>query len=410
MQRVLIIGCGKLARAVIPLISLNSAFFREICICGRSKEKCDVYKNKYSNDKQKIVTAYADVRNKEKTLLMAKIYHPDLVINIAPSYLNLMVMDLCLEMGANYIDASLYMPKGSAHCHIDEEYAYDEKFREKGLTAVIGCGFNPGVVNAFAQYAAYKLLDDIQTVDILDMNAGTNAHPYLMNTPMMTSLRQISSESRMWSNGSIVSVPPMSVMGKFNFPEIGKRNLYMVDHEVIDAISGELPEATTIRYFSAFKRPFLSMVKILREVGMTSTKPVDIDGQQIAPLDFLYEVMPQQEDLAATARGKTGVGMLLRGSKEGAGKQYLIYTIVDHQECFEKFGSSATDFMAAAPLVAGAGLMMMGLWRKEGVHMISEFDPLPFLKELQKQGFEYRVTESATNLEVVSGVSEDEED
>ena len=292
MQRVLVIGCGKLARAVIPMLSQNYVYFREVCLSGRSKEKCDTYKKKYSSDKQKIVTAYVDIRNMEKTLLMAKIYRPDLVINLAPSSLNLQVMDLCLQIGANYIDASLYMPKGSTTCDIDAEYAYDQKFREKELTAIIGCGFNPGVIDAFAQYAYVKQMDDVRTVDILDMNAGTNAHPYLMNTPMMTSLRQISSEARMWSNGQIVKTPPMSTQAKYSFPEIGKRNLYMVDHEVIDALSGEIPDATSIRYFSAFKRPFLSMVRILREVGMTSTTPVDIDGQQIAPLDFLSEVMP----------------------------------------------------------------------------------------------------------------------
>ena len=264
MGRVLVVGCGKLARAVIPMLSQNYVYFREVCLSGRSKEKCDTYKKKYSSDKQKIVTAYVDIRNMEKTLLMAKIYRPDLVINLAPSSLNLQVMDLCLQIGANYIDASLYMPKGSTTCDIDAEYAYDQKFREKELTAIIGCGFNPGVIDAFAQYAYVKQMDDVRTVDILDMNAGTNAHPYLMNTPMMTSLRQISSEARMWSNGEIVKTPPMSTQAKYSFPEIGKRNLYMVDHEVIDALSGEIPDATSIRYFSAFKRPFLSTVSILR--------------------------------------------------------------------------------------------------------------------------------------------------
>ena len=410
MQRVLVIGCGKLARAVIPLLSKNAECFREICLSGRSKEKCDQYKKKYSSDKQKIVTAFVDIRNMEKTLLMAKIYHPDLVINLAPSSLNLQVMDLCLAMGANYIDASLYIPKGSSTCDIDAEYAYDKKFREKDLTAIIGCGFNPGVIDAFAQYVAIKQMDDIRTIDIIDMNAGTNAHPYLMNTPMMTSLRQISSESRMWSNGNIVKVPPMSTQAKYSFPEIGKRNLYMVDHDVIDALSGEVPDATMIRYFSAFKRPFLSMVKILREVGMTSTTPVDIDGQQIAPLDFLSEVMPQQEDLVATARGKTGVGMLIHGSKEGVGKQCLVYTLIDHQECFEKYGASATDFMGAAALVSGAVMLSLGPWMSPGVHMVSEFDPLPFLKEIQNQGLFYKLLENAPELDVVSGSSEDEEE
>ena len=226
----------------------------------------------------------------------------------------------------------------------------------------------------------------------------------------MTSLRQISSESRMWSNGNIVKVPPMSTQAKYSFPEIGKRNLYMVDHEVIDALSGEVPDATMIRYFSAFKRPFLSMVKILREVGMTSTTPVDIDGQQIAPLDFLSEVMPQQEDLVATARGKTGVGMLIHGSKEGVGKQCLVYTLIDHQECFEKYGASATDFMGAAALVSGAVMLSLGPWMSPGVHMVSEFDPLPFLKEIQNQGLFYKLLENAPELDVVSGSSEDEEE
>ena len=408
MQRVLVIGCGKLARAVIPLMAKNQVYFREVCLAGRSKEKCDTYKKKYSSDKQKIVTAYVDIQNKEKTLLMAKIYNPDLVINLAPSSLNLMVMDLCLSIGANYIDASLYIPKASALCDINAEYAYDRKFREQGLTAIIGCGFNPGVINALGQYAAGKLMDEIDSVDVLDMNAGTNAHPYLMNTPMTTSLRQISSESRMFKDGKIISVPPMSVQAKYSFPEIGKRNLYMVDHEVIDALSGELPGDPTIRYFSGFKRTFMSMVKVLRDVGMTSTKPVDIDGQQIAPLDFLYEVMPQQEDLCATAKGKTGVGLLLKGKADGEEKNSLLYTLVDHQQCYEEFGASATDFMAAAALVAGASLMVLGLWKQDGVHMISEFDPLPFLKELKKQGLEYKVMEEAPELDVTSDSSEDD--
>ena len=408
MNRVLVIGCGKMARAVIPLLARNPEFFREICVSGRSKEKCDTYKKKYSSDKQKIVTAFVDINNKEKTRLMAKIYNPDLVINLAPSYLNLKVMDLCLEIEANYLDASLYIPKGSTQCDINAEYAYDQKFREKGLTAIIGCGFNPGVMNAFGQYAAGKLLDEISKVDIIDMNAGTNAHPYLMNTPMNTSLRQISSEGRMFTDGKIISVPPLSVQAKYSFPEIGKRNLFMVDHEVIDALSTELPGMPTIRYFSGFKRTFMSMVKVLRDVGMTSTTPVDIDGQQIAPLDFLYEVMPQQDDLAATAKGKTGIGMLVTGAVEGEKKQELIYALVDHQQCYEEFGASATDFMSATALVSGANMIVTGQWKQDGVHMISEFDPQPFLKELKRQGLDYKVLEEAPDLEVSEHGAEEE--
>ena len=397
-----------MARAVIPLLARNPEFFREICVSGRSKEKCDTYKKKYSSDKQKIVTAFVDINNKEKTRLMAKIYNPDLVINLAPSYLNLKVMDLCLEIEANYLDASLYIPKGSTQCDINAEYAYDQKFREKGLTAIIGCGFNPGVMNAFGQYAAGKLLDEISKVDIIDMNAGTNAHPYLMNTPMNTSLRQISSEGRMFTDGKIISVPPLSVQAKYSFPEIGKRNLFMVDHEVIDALSTELPGMPTIRYFSGFKRTFMSMVKVLRDVGMTSTTPVDIDGQQIAPLDFLYEVMPQQDDLAATAKGKTGIGMLVTGAVEGEKKQELIYALVDHQQCYEEFGASATDFMSATALVSGANMIVTGQWKQDGVHMISEFDPQPFLKELKRQGLDYKVLEEAPDLEVSEHGAEEE--
>lgn len=410
MNRVLVIGCGKMARAVIPLMARNPEFFREICVSGRSKEKCDSYKKKYSSDKQKIVTAFVDINNKEKTRLMAKIYNPDLVINLAPSYLNLKVMDLCLEIEANYLDPSLYIPKGSTKCDINAVYAYDQKFREKGLTAIFGCGFNPGVMNALGQLAAGKLLDEISSVDIIDMNAGTNAHPYLMNTPMNTSLRQISSEGRMFTDGKIISLPPLSVQAKYSFPEIGKRNLYMVDHEVIDALSTELPGNPTIRYFSGFKRTFMSMVKVLRDVGLTSTTPVDIDGQQIAPLDFLYEVMPQQDDLAATAKGKTGIGMLVSGVADGQEKQELIYALVDHQQCYEEFGASATDFMSAAALVSGANMIVTGQWKQEGVHMISEFDPQPFLKELKRQGLEYKVLEDAPNLEVTEhGTEEDAE-
>lgn len=409
MQRVLVIGCGKLARAVVPLMAQNPAFFREICLSGRSKEKCDTYKKKYSSDKQKIVTAFVDINNKEKTLLMAKIYNPDLVINLAPPSLNLKVMDLCLDIDANYIDASLFFPKGSTVCDINAEYAYDQKFRAKGLTAIIGCGFNPGVINALGQYAAGKLLDEIKTVDIIDMNAGTNAHPYLMNTPMMTSLRQISSESRMLKDGQLVSMPPLSVQAKYSFPEIGKRNLFMVDHEVIDALKDELPGNPTIRYFSGFKRTFMSMVKVLRDVGMTSTKPVDIDGQQIAPLDFLYEVMPQQDDLAATAKGKTGIGLLVSGTRDGEERNDLLYVLVDHQQCYETFGASATDFMSAAALVSGASMIVTGLWKHDGVHMITEFDPQPFLKELKKQGLDYKVLENAPELEVNSEIEEEAE-
>lgn len=410
MKKALIIGCGKVARVAVPIIGNNPKFFREICLSSRTKAKCDEYKAKYSSDSLKVITAYVDVRNTEKTTLMVRIFKPDVVINLAPSHLNLNIMELCLQTRANYVDASMYYPRGSAICGLAEQKALNERFVNMGLTAITGCGFNPGVTGVFTQYAKTKLFDSISSLDVIDVNAGTNAHPYLMNSPIITNIRQITSEGRYWEKGAFVKTAPISVKAKYVFPEVGRRSLYLLDHEVLDSFAQEMPDIETIRFFSSFKRPFLYMVKTLETAGMTSTELIDIDGQQISPLAFLTEVMPQQEDLAATAKGRTGIGCVFRGMKNGKEKTCMLYSTADHSECYEKYGASANDYMAAVPVVVGAIMILSENWNKRGVHTVADFDPEPFLEELKNQGLEYKLVEKANIVDAISDLAEDEEE
>lgn len=394
MHKALILGCGKVGNVTLRKCCENSEVFNEICLSGKTKAKCDLLKKELSGGGTKIISAHVDVMNHEKTLLTVKIFKPDVVINLAPAHLNLKIMDICLQTRSNYIDASFYYPKGSTVCGLREQLEYSSKFEKAGLTAIVGCGFNPGVTNAFTSYATNTLFDTISSIDVIDANAGKNGHPFLMNSHIGKNIREVSSPACFWRNGEWETVNPLEVMRSYSFPEVGKRKLFLINHEVLESLQSSVKDLKELRYYCAYKRSFLAMVKNLKRVGMTSGVPIQIDGCKISPLGFLGEVMPNPEDLAATTKGKTGIGCIFTGTKNGQQKSCMLYSTSDHAQCYEEMKASANDSMAGIPVMLGARLLLDQTWKRPGVSTVEAFDPEPFLTQLKECGLDWKQIDS----------------
>lgn len=391
MGKVLILGSGKVANVTARKCCENPDVFGEICLTGRNKLKCDALKKELNGSKTKMITAAVDVLNREKTLLTVKIFKPDLIINLLPLHLNLKVMDICLQAHAHYIDASYYYPKGSADCGLSEQLAYHERFEKAGLIGIVGCGFNPGVTGLFVEYAKKMLFDRIRTVDVIDANAGKNGHPYLMNSQIGKNIREISSPARYFEGGQWKFTEPLEKNFGYSFPGVGKGRIYLMDHEVIGRIATTLEGAERLRYFCSFKKPFLSLVRNLHNAGMTSTEPISIDGCRISPLAFLEEVMPSPEDLAATTKGKTGIGCLFAGEKSGKSQTTMICSSADHAECYERMKASANDCMAGIPVTVGASMILDGAFAERGIRTAEAFEPTAFLARMKEAGLSWSV-------------------
>ncbi|MBN1891765.1 MAG: saccharopine dehydrogenase NADP-binding domain-containing protein [Clostridiales bacterium] len=399
MGKVLILGSGKVANVTARKCCENPEVFSEICLTGRNKWKCDALKKELSFSNTKIITAAVDVLNRDKTLLTVKIFKPDLIINLLPLHLNLKVMDICLQARANYIDASYYYPKGSAVCGLSEQLDFHEHFEKAGLTGIVGCGFNPGVTGLFTEYAKQMLFDRIQAVDVIDANAGKNGHPYLMNSQIGKNIREISSPARYFEEGRWKFTEPLEKNFGYSFPGVGQGRVYLMDHEVIERLSTTLENTERLRYFCSFKKPFLSLVRNLQNAGMTSTEPISIDGCRISPLAFLEEVMPSPEDLAATTKGKTGIGCVFVGEKDDKNRTTMIYSSADHADCYERMRASANDYMAGTPVMVGASMILDGTLGARGVRTAEAFEPAEFLARMKEAGLSWNVIKNPPPIE-----------
>lgn len=394
MSKVLIIGSGKVANVTVRQCCAHPDIFTEICLAGRTKTKCDALKKEVVESGIKVITAAFDATNAEKTLLTVKIFRPDLIINLAPPHLNLKIMELCLHARASYLDTSYYYPKGSAKCGLSEQLKLGDKFEKAGLTAIIGCGFNPGVTGLFVEYARQKLMDRIRTVDVIDANAGNNGHPYLMNSQIGKNVRELSCPARFMENGKWVTEEPLSRSISLTFPEVGKIRAFMMDHEVMEHLPAIAADSERLRYFSSYKKPFLDLVQTLGSVGMTSSEPITVSGLSISPLAFLEEVLPRPEDLAANTTGKTGVGCLISGEEDGKSVAHMIYSAADHAKCYEQMKSSANDFMAGIPAAIGATMILDGTFRAPGAFTVEAFDPVEFLRRTEEAGLSMKTVKA----------------
>ncbi|MFH1880275.1 MAG: saccharopine dehydrogenase family protein [Bacillota bacterium] len=390
MGKCMIIGCGGVASVAIHKCCQNSGVFEEILIASRTVSKCDALKEKLSGGKTKIRTAQVNADNVDELVALIRDFRPDVVLNLALPYQDLTIMDACLQTKTHYVDTANYEPPDTAKFEYGWQWAYREKFREAGVCALLGSGFDPGVTGVFAAYAQKHHFDEIHYLDILDANGGDHGYPFATNFNPEINIREVTAKGSYWENGRWVETEPMEIKREYDFKEIGKRDMYLLHHEELESLAKNLKGIRRIRFFMTFGQSYLTHLKCLENVGMTSIEPIEFQGRQIIPLQFLKAVLPDPASLGPRTKGKTNIGCIFRGVKDGKPKTYSLYNICDHQECYREVGSQAISYTTGVPAMIGAMLVMNGTWNKPGVWNMEEFDPDPFMDALNKWGLPWR--------------------
>ena len=414
MAKVLVIGCGGVASVAIRKCCMRDDVFTELCIASRTLSKCDALKAKLEGKtKTKITTAQVDADKVDEVIALIKKVQPDLVMNIALPYQDLAIMDACLACGVNYLDTANYEPENtddpvwrekyerrckeegcSAYFDYTWQWAYGDKYKKAGLTALLGSGFDPGVTQVFCAYAQKHLFDTIETIDILDCNGGDHGYPFATNFNPEINLREVSAPGSYWENGHWVEVPAMSIHRTYNFDGVGEKDMYLLHHEEIESLAKNIKGVKRIRFFMTFGQSYLTHMKCLENVGMLSTTPVEFEGKEIVPIQFLKALLPDPASLGPRTVGKTNIGCIFTGMKDGKRKTAYIYNVCDHQECYREVESQAISYTTGVPAMIGAMMLVTGKWNKKGVYTPEEFDPDPFMEELNRNGLPWKVVES----------------
>ena len=390
MGKALIIGAGGVASVVVHKCVQVPDVFEEICIASRTKSKCDALKEKLDGGRTKIQTAQVDADNVDELVELINGFQPDIVINVALPYQDLTIMDACLETGVHYLDTANYEPLDTAKFEYKWQWAYREKFEKAGLTAILGCGFDPGVTGVFSAHAQKHHFDEIHTIDIVDANAGDHGYPFATNFNPEINIREITANGRYWENGEFIETPPLSEKRVYNLPEIGPKDVYLLYHEELESLAENIKGIKKIRFWMTFSEKYLTHLKVLENVGMTSIEPINFEGQEIVPLQFLKAVLPDPASLGPRTKGKTNIGCIFQGTKDGKEKTYYVYNISDHQECYREVGSQAISYTTGVPAMIGAMLLIKGEWKKPGVYNVEEFNPDPFMEALNEYGLPWQ--------------------
>ena len=395
MGKVLVIGCGGVAGVAIQKCAQNDAVFDEICIASRTVSKCDALKEKLQGTtKTKITTAQVDADNVEELVALIRKVQPDVVLNLALPYQDLHIMDACLETGVHYVDTANYEPEDTAKFEYKWQWAYKERYEKAGITALLGSGFDPGVTSVFSAYALKHYFDEINYIDILDCNAGDHGYPFATNFNPEINIREVSAKGSYWENGHWVETEPMEIKRVYDFPEIGEKDMYLLHHEEIESLALNIPGIKRIRFFMTFGESYLTHLRCLENVGMTSIEPIMYEGKEIIPLQFLKAVLPDPSSLGPRTKGKTNIGCIFTGKKDGVEKTIYIYNTCDHQECYKEVGSQAVAYTTGVPAMIGTMMLMTGTWQGPGVFNIEEFDPDPFMDALNKWGLPWKIKEN----------------
>lgn len=386
MGRALIIGAGGVASVAVHKCCQNSEVFEEICIASRTLSKCDALKEKLQGGKTKIQTAKVDADNVDELIKLINDFKPDVVINLALPYQDLTIMDACLATKVHYVDTANYEPLDTAKFEYKWQWEYKEKFERAGITALLGSGFDPGVTGVFSAYAQKHYFDEIHYIDIVDANAGDHGYPFATNFNPEINIREITAKGSYWENGKWVETEPLELKEVYDLPQIGEKDIYLLHHEELESLGININGIKRIRFWMTFSEKYLTHLRVLENVGMTSIEPIDFEGQKIVPLQFLKAVLPDPASLGSRTKGKTNIGCIFQGIKDGKPKKYYLYNVCDHEECYKEVGSQAISYTTGVPAMIGASMILKGLWNKPGVYNIEEFDPDPFMEELNKWG------------------------
>ncbi len=390
MSRVLIIGAGGVGGVVTHKCAQAADVFTDICLASRTLSKCERIARQI---KRPIRTARVEADSPANVVRLIRRVRPDVVINVALPYQDLSIMEACLATGVDYLDTANYEPPEKAKFEYRWQWAYRKRYEKAGLMALLGCGFDPGVSNVFCAYAQKHYFDEIHSVDILDCNAGSHGRPFATNFNPEINIREISQRGKYWENGAWHDTDPLSVHQSFDFPEIGPREMYLMYHEELESLARNIKGVRRLRFWMTFGEQYLTYLHVLQNVGMTRIDPVDYEGHKVVPLKFLKSLLPEPSSLGPTYTGKTNIGCLIEGLKNGRRRRVYIYNVCDHAACYREVKAQAVSYTTGVPAVIGAILMVNKVWHRPGVHNTEDFDPDPFMEQLSRRGLPWVVRE-----------------
>ncbi len=384
MGRVLIIGAGGVGTVVAKKVAQNSDVFTDIMLASRTKSKCDKIASEIKN--VRIQTAAVDADNVPELVALMREFKPELVINVALPYQDLHIMDACLEAGVNYLDTANYEPLDEAKFEYSWQWAYQERFKAAGLTAILGCGFDPGVTGVFTAYAAKHHFDEIHYLDIVDCNGGDHHKAFATNFNPEINIREITQKGRYYEDGQWKETEPQEIHKPLTYPNIGVRESYLLYHEELESLVKNYPTIKRARFWMTFGQEYLTHLRVMQNIGMTRIDPILYNGVEIVPIQFLKAVLPNPGELGENYTGETSIGCRIRGIKDGKEQTYYVWNNCSHQAAYEETGAQGVSYTTGVPAAIGALMFFRGLWRRPGVYNVEEFDPDPFMAELQKQG------------------------
>jgi len=391
MAKVLIIGAGGVGQVVTHKCAQLPEVFSEIVLVSRTEEKC---KKIAAQINAPIETAEVDADNVPELVALINRVKPELVINVALPYQDLTIMDACLETGVHYLDTANYEPLDTAKFEYKWQWAYQERFEKAGLMALLGSGFDPGATNMFTAYIAKHYFDEIHTLDIIDVNGGDHGYPFATNFNPEINIREVTAECRHWENGEFVTTPAMSLKQSFTCPEgVGSFDIYRMYHEELESLSKHFPTIKKAQFWMSFSDNYLKHLEVLGNVGMTGIEPIEYQGQQIVPIQFLKALLPDPSTLGPRTKGKTCIGCVVRGLKDGKEKTVYLYNICDHQACYKEVQSQAISYTTGVPAMIGAKMMLEGKWMQPGVWNMEQLDPDPFMQDMNQHGLPWKVIE-----------------
>ncbi len=387
----LIIGAGGVGRVVVHKCVQNAEVFGRIILASRTLSRCEEIKSELPN--ADIETRSVDADNTEALIALIESIDTDIVINVALPYQDLAIMDACIATQTPYLDTANYEHPDEAKFEYRLQWERDEAFKKAGIMALLGSGFDPGVTNVFCAYAQKHYFDTIETIDILDCNAGDHGYAFATNFNPEINLREVSAKGRYWEEGNWIETEPMEIKMVWDYPEVGKKDSYLLYHEEMESLVKHIKGLQRIRFFMTFGESYLMHMKSLENVGMLGIQEVEHKGMKIVPIEFLKTLLPDPASLGSRTKGKTNIGIVATGIKDGSKKSIYIYQVSDHERCFAEVNSQAVSYTTGVPAMIGAKLMLEGKWSGNGVYNMEEFDPDFFMDELNKQGLPWQIKE-----------------
>jgi saccharopine dehydrogenase (NAD+, L-lysine-forming) len=391
---ILIIGAGGVSTVATTKCAMNIDTFEHITLASRTVSKCeDMAKSVKEKTGVTIDTTSIDANSVPALIELIEKLNPKVVLNVALPYQDLTIMDACVATNTHYIDTANYEHPDEAKFEYKEQWARDEDFRSKNLTALLGSGFDPGVTGVFVKYIEQNFLDTIEFIDIMDCNAGDHGYPFATNFNPEINLREVSANGRYWEEGKWIETKPLEIRVDHDYPEVGVKPSYLLYHEELESLSKNIKGLKRIRFFMTFGDAYIQHMNCLQNVGMLGIEPIEHKGMMITPIEFLTTLLPDPASLGPRTHGLTNIGCICEGLKDGVRKKYYIYNICDHQECYKETGAQAVSYTTGVPAMIGTKLVYNGTWDLKGAVNVEEFDATPYMEELMTQGLPWKVIE-----------------